>query len=181
MPAQPSRPLAEPALMGELRSVEVVDFLDPAELETDGLIDFGHGYDDEDHAVEFVQEHQDSKEVAQKREEAQAEEDRDEPAKFTAPQTVTNDEYDAVEQLLKQARAAKKSEEKEKMARIKLEKQVRALQTLNDQLRTKNNDMAKEAKEAKAEQDRKLAIANARLQQSKGSENKKKAAELPFG
>ena len=33
MPAQPSRPLAEPALMGELRSVEVVDFLDPAELE----------------------------------------------------------------------------------------------------------------------------------------------------
>ena len=54
MADQPSRPLAEPALMGELRSVEVVDFLDPAELETDGLIDFGHGYDDEDHAVEFV-------------------------------------------------------------------------------------------------------------------------------
>ena len=54
------------------------------------------------------------------------------------------------------------------------------MQTLNDQLREKNTVLTKEAKEQKMEQEKKLAAANARLQQSKGNDPgaAKKAEEL---
>ena len=54
------------------------------------------------------------------------------------------------------------------------------MQTLNDQLREKNTVLTKEAKEQKMEQEKKLAAANARLQQSKGNDSgaAKKAEEL---
>ena len=118
MPAAPSVSLEEPALMGELRSVEVVDFDDPAQLEADAHVDFGLAYsgaDAEDGGSAGAAAHAalgDS-----------SEEEPDEPARFTAPQTVTNEEYDAVQHLLKQAKDAKKEAKHLAVGQRKLEKQ----------------------------------------------------------
>ena len=117
MPAAPSVPLDEPSLMGELRSVEVVDFDDPDYLEADAHVDFGLAYGGAD-ADEGG-----SGGAAAALLGDSSEEEPDEPARFTAPQTVTNEEYDAVQHLLKQAKEAKKEAKHLAVGQRKLEKQ----------------------------------------------------------
>ena len=117
MPAAPSVPLDEPSLMGELRSVEVVDFDDPEQLEADAHVDFGLAYGGAD------AEDGGSGGAAAAALGDSSEEEPDAPARFTAPQTVTNEEYDAVQHLLKQAKDAKKEAKHLAVGQRKLEKQ----------------------------------------------------------
>lgn len=88
-------------------------------------------------------------------------------AAFTTPQEVTDEQFDAVEGLLKQARAAKKEAQSLGAERKKMEKQIRALTSLNEQLRANNKRLQEEKAEQERAQMDKLVAANARLQLSK--------------
>ena len=109
-----------------------------------------------------------------------SDDEQDAVAAFTAPQEVTNEEFDAVQSLLQQAKKAKMDAKQLTTERRKMEKQVKALLALNEQLRAKNSDLQKEADEMKQEQLKKLVEANARLQMSKGKDptSQKKQEEL---
>ena len=177
-------------LIDELRSVEVVDWDDATVGEPEAGVGFGYAYDQEDLDAALEEQRraaQGSKkdgDYDSDEEEKQAARNRsvgaDAPAAFTAPQEVTNEEYDAVQQLLKQAKEAKNEAKQLGIERRKMEKQIRALTQLNEQLRAKNSDMQKEADEIKAEQLKKLVEANARLAASKGKDpnSAKKQEEL---
>eukprot|EP01052_Picozoa_sp_SAG31_P033339 SAG31_NODE_3754_length_3920_cov_2.925936_2_plen_296_part_00 len=108
-------------------------------------------------------------------------EDEDEEVAFTHPQEVTTDEYDAVQTLLAQAKEAKKEAKQLALEKRTVEKQVKALTGLNEQLRAKVNDLQKKAEESQQAQLRQLVAANARIHASKGTGagvNKEKQSEL---
>ena len=164
-------------LVDELRSVEVVDWDDATVGEPEAGVGFGYAYDQEDLDAALEEQQRGSKKKTdydsdeeERKAARKASVDADAPAAFTAPQEVTNEEYDAVQQLLKQAKEAKNEAKQLGIERRKMEKQIKALMQLTEQLRAKNSDMQKEADEIKAEQLKKLVEANARLAASKGKD-----------
>jgi chemotaxis protein histidine kinase CheA len=180
-------------LIDELRSVEVVDWDDVDEAAAQPGVGFGYAYDQDDIDAALEEQQRQRAGAAKKKdggaydsdEEEQSSTrrgtvDSDAPAVFTAPQEVTNEEYDAVQQLLKQAKEAKNEAKQLAIERKKMEKQIKALTQLNEQLKAKNTGLQNEADENKAEQLKKLVEANARLAATKGKDpnSAKKQEEL---
>jgi hypothetical protein len=179
-------------LVDELRSVEVVDWdsIEPSD-EAQSAVGFGYNYDEDLEAVP-INDHQrrggakipgadyDSDEDLGQRPKRHATVDADQPAVFTAPQEVTNEEYDAVQHLLQQAKAAKDEVKQLTVERKKMEIQLKGVKRKNEQLEAENRAMKKEADEIKAEQLKKLVEANARLAATKGKDpnSAKKQEEL---
>lgn len=176
-------------LVDELRSVEVVDWdsIDPND-EGQEAVGFGYNYDEELQAEPRTDQRRrgakspgagydsDEDQGAQRH----ATVDADPPAAFTAPQEVTNEEYDAVQHLLQQAKAAKDEVKHLTIERKKMEIQLKGVKRKNEQLEAENQTMKKEADEIKAEQLKKLVEANARLAATKGKDpnSAKKQEEL---
>lgn len=178
-------------LIDELRTVEVVDW-DGLEQDSGGqsVVGFGYNYDEDLEAAPLKRPHRSNgnkppgagyeSDDEQQGPQRQGSVDLDQPAVFTAPQEVTNEEYDAVQHLLQQAKAAKDEVKHLTTERKKMEIQLKGVKRRNEQLEAENRSMKKEADEVRAEQLKKLVEANARLAATKGKDpnNARKQEEL---
>ena len=177
-------------LVDELRSVEVVDWdsIDHGD-EAQGLIGLGYNYaddDDDDDDDDHVENRgasspgYGSDDDVGGRPKRHASAHVDEPAVFSASQEVTDKEYDAVQHLLQQAKAAKDEVKRLTIEKEKVQMTLKGVKRKNDQLEAENRAMKKEADEIKAEQLKKLVEANARLAATKGKDpnSAKKQEEL---
>lgn len=178
-------PTAAARLVDELRSVEVVDWdsIDDGD-EAQGMIGLGYTYDeDDDDDVESrgsnSPDYGSDEDVGQ-RPKRHASADADEPAVFSAPQEVTDKEYDAVQHLLQQAKNAKDEVRRLTIENEKVQMALKGVKRKNDQLEAENRAMKKEAEELQKEQLKKRMETNARLAATKGKDpnSAKKQEEL---